>query len=88
MLLYTMSIFYEPGKKLKWNRTFDTRFKERDQSVIMNTHQPFLFYEVRKIHKQTSKSPYYSSLILQLTHKQMLNAFITSIKGLRQTNFD
>ena len=36
--------FYEPGKKLKWNRTFDTRFKEHDQSVVTNAHRPFPFY--------------------------------------------
>ena len=37
--------FYEPEKKLKWTRTFDTGFKERDQSVIINAYRPFPFYE-------------------------------------------
>ena len=36
--------FYEPGKIQKWTRNFDTGFKERDQSVVTNAHQPFLFY--------------------------------------------
>ena len=30
--------FYEPGKIRKWTRTFDTGFKEHDQSVIINAH--------------------------------------------------
>ena len=40
--------FYEPRKIRIWTRTFDTRFRERDQSVIINTHQPFPFYESTK----------------------------------------
>ena len=47
-LLYTMSIFYEPGKKLKWTQNFDTKFKEHDQRVVMNTHRTFPFYESAK----------------------------------------
>ena len=43
--LHNVNFFYEPGKKLKWARIFDNRFKERDQRVVMNAHQPFLFYE-------------------------------------------
>ena len=30
--------FYEPRKIRKWTRTFDSRFKECDQSVIINAH--------------------------------------------------
>ena len=30
--------FYEPGQNCKRTRTFDTRFQERDQSVITNAH--------------------------------------------------
>ena len=48
----------------------------------------FHFMKVQKIHKQTSKAFYYSSLIMQSTQKQVLNAFIISIKGLQQTKFD
>ena len=48
MLVYTMLIFDEPGKKLKWTQTFDTRFKEHGQSVIMNAHRHFPFYESAK----------------------------------------
>ena len=40
--------FYELRKIQKWTQTFDTRFKERDQSVIINAHRPFLFYESTK----------------------------------------
>ena len=36
--------FYEPGKNRKRTQTFDTRFKERDQSVITNAHRLFLFF--------------------------------------------
>ena len=37
--------FYEPGKKLKWTQTFGIRFKEHDQSVVINAHRHFPFYE-------------------------------------------
>ena len=40
--------FYEPGKNLKWTRTFGTGFKECDQSVVTNTHRPFPFYGSEK----------------------------------------
>ena len=40
--------FYELGKIRKWTQTFDTRFREHDQGVIINTHRPFSFYESMK----------------------------------------
>ena len=40
--------FYEPGKIQKQTRTFDTKFREHDQSVVINAHQPFPFYESTK----------------------------------------
>ena len=36
--------FYEPGKNQKRTWTFDTRFKECDQSVVTNAHRLFPFY--------------------------------------------
>ena len=41
-------IFYGLGKNQKRTRTFDTRFKERDQRVVMNAHRTFPFYESAK----------------------------------------
>ena len=40
--------FYEHGKIQKWTQTFDIGFKEHDQSVVINAHQPFSFYESAK----------------------------------------
>ena len=40
--------FYEPGKIRKQTRTFDTRFKECDQSVVIKSHRTFPFYESAK----------------------------------------
>ena len=36
--------FLQPGNIQKRTRTFDTGFKEHDQSVVINAHQPFPFY--------------------------------------------
>ena len=81
--IYTMSIFYEPGKNTKQTQTFDTRFQERDQSVVTNAHRLFPFMEVRKSHKQTPKAFFYGAPILQSTQKQVLNVLMTNVKGLR-----
>ena len=44
--------------------------------------------EVRKIHKQTPNFFCYGAPILQSTQKQVLNALMTNIKGLRLINFE
>ena len=38
-----MNGFNEPGKKQKMTRSFDTRFKEHDQSIEMNAQLLFQF---------------------------------------------
>ena len=54
--------FYEPGKNKKWTRTFDTKFREHDQSVTINAQRLFLFYGSTK----KSMSVCYDNLIMLL----------------------
>ena len=75
-------IFYEPEKKLKWTRTFDTRFKERDQSVVTNAHRLFPFYGSAKKSKKNFQDFTATILLSCNDSKQVLNVAIDKIKGL------
>ena len=45
---YMIKRFYKPEKNQKKTQNFDTRFRERDHSVKMNTQGPFLFFRSTK----------------------------------------
>ena len=80
--------FYDPGKNQKCTRTFDTRFQERDQSIVTNARRLFLFYgSMRK--SKTNSQDFTATVILSCNDsKQVLNALITNIKGLQWINFE
>ena len=43
-----MNGFYEPEKNMKKTQSFDTSFREHDQSVEMNAQGPFPFFRSTK----------------------------------------